>query len=217
MHRTVRILAPLGAAAFALAAAAAEPATAAPPGAPPEAAPPAAAPAGKQAKVCFTCHKSVDAGTIRGTFDDVSMTSRSLQVKVDGDAEVLTFDAAALRVENAEPGDLEKILKAVKRGHEVRVVYTLDGSVKRATLLALKPKLKVPPEKQVTLAQLEKLVAMGPAKGKYVLFDARPAPRFADGFIPSAENLPFPAFEKEKGKLPEDRAALVVFYCSGVT
>jgi hypothetical protein len=209
VYRTIRTLAPLGAAALALAAVAAEPASTARPAEPP---------AGKQAKVCFTCHKSVEPGTIRGTFDDFTMKSRSLQLKVDGEAEVLFFDAAALKVENAaESGDLEKVLKAVKRGHEVRAVYTVDGNAKRVTLLALKPKLKVAPEQQVTLAELEKLVALGPEKGKYFLFDARPAPRFADGHIPTAANLPFPAFEKEKGKLPEDRAALVIFYCSGVT
>jgi rhodanese-related sulfurtransferase len=89
--------------------------------------------------------------------------------------------------------------------------------VKRVGLLSLKPKLKVPEAKQVKTAELEKLVAMGPEKGKYFLFDARPAPKFAEGFIPTAESLPFPAFEKEKGKLPADKKALVIFYCAGVT
>jgi hypothetical protein len=213
----MKLLAPLGAAAFAMAAAAAEPAAAAKPAEPAATSQPAG-PAGKQAKVCFTCHKTVEPGNLRGLFDDYSLKSSSLQLKIDGEAEVLFFDAAALKVENAgETGDLEKVLKSIKKGHEARVAYTQDGSVKRVTLLALKPKLKVAPEKQVSLRELENLVAQGPEKGKYFLFDARPAPRFADGYIPTAVNLPFPAFEKEKGKLPEDRAALVVFYCSGVT
>jgi rhodanese-related sulfurtransferase len=181
---------------------------------------PAAAepPAGRQAKVCFTCHKTVEPGTIRGYFDEYSLRSRSIQVKVDGEAEVLSFDPAGLQVSNAPgAGELEKALHSVKKGAEVRIVYTVEGGVKRASALSVKPKLKVAAERQVTTEQLEALVAAGPEQGKYVLFDARPAPKYAEGFIPTAESLPFPAFEKEQGKLPADKSTLVIFYCGGVT
>jgi rhodanese-related sulfurtransferase len=100
---------------------------------------------------------------------------------------------------------------------ECRAEYVLDGNVKRVSVLTLKPKLEVPEDQQVGAAELEKLVAKGPAKAKYFLFDARPAPRFAEGFIPTAESLPYPAFEKEKGKLPADKGALIIYYCAGVT
>jgi rhodanese-related sulfurtransferase len=216
--------APAGAVALTLAlaspvaAADAAAAGAVPAAAPAAAAPAAAQPAGKQAKVCFTCHKTVEPGTLRGHFDEFSMKSRSIQVKVDGEAEVVSFDPASLQLANApEAGDLEKALKSVKKGAEVRVVYALEGGVKKATAVVVKPKLKVAIEKQVTTEQLERLVAAGPAQGKYFLFDARPAPKYAEGYIPTAESLPFPAFEKEKGKLPADKGALVVFYCAGVT
>jgi hypothetical protein len=175
-------------------------------------------PEGKQAKICATCHKTVDAGTLRGHFDEASMQARSFQVRVDGEAIVLGFDPAAFEVVNAaEAGGLEKALKSVKRGSEIRVVFALQGNVRRASKLVVKPKLEVAADKLVTTEQLEKLVAMGPARGRYVLFDARPGPKYAEGFIPTAESLPFPAFEKEKGKLPADKDALVIFYCSGVT
>jgi len=203
VQRVSRFLAPVGAVAMVLAVA--RPGIAAPPD-------------GKQAKVCFTCHKTIAPGNVRGHFDEASMKSRSFQMKIDGDVEVLSFDPAALQIVNAaETGDVEKALNAIKKGAEARAVYTVDGSVKRVSLLSLKPKLKVAAEKQVTTAQLEKLVAEGPEKGKYFLFDARPAPKYAEGYIPTAENLPFPAFEKEKGKLPADRSALVIFYCAGAT
>lgn len=203
MQRVIGFLAPVGAVAMVLAVAS----------------PAVAAPAeGKQAKVCFTCHKTAEAGAVRGHFDEVSMKSKSFQMKVDGDVEVLFFDPAALKVVNAtETGDMEKVLKSIKKGAEARAVYTVDGNVKRVSLLSLKPKLKVAAEKQVTTEQLEQLVAMGPEKGKYFLFDARPAPKYAEGYIPTAESLPFPAFEKEKGKLPADKGALVIFYCAGTT
>ena len=203
MHRVLRNLATLSAAAALLALA-----------------PPAGAalPDGKSAKVCTTCHKTAEPGTIRGLFDELAMKSASFQMKVDGEVEVLTFDPKSLKVLNAsEKGDMEKVLKGIRKGMESRVEYTLDGNVKRVTLLTLKPKLKVPEAKQVKTAELEKLVAMGPEKGKYFLFDARPAPKYAEGFIPTAESLPFPAFEKEKGKLPADKKSLVIFYCAGVT
>lgn len=175
------------------------------------------APPGKSAKLCMSCHKTVEAGQIRGHFDGAVMKSRSLQLKVDGETEVLSFDPATLQVVNGEPGDLEKVMKGIRSGMESRVDYVLDGNVKRVSVLTLKPKLKVPEEKQVKTEELEKLVALGPQKGKYFLFDARPAPKYAEGFIPTAENLPFPAFEKEKGRLPEAKDALVIFYCAGVT
>jgi hypothetical protein len=207
--RVIRIGAPLGALVSAATLAVAGPAVAEPAAAPPE---------GRQAKVCFTCHKTVEPGTIRGHFDEYAEKARSIQLKVDGEAVVLSFDPARLEVRNAtEAGGAEKALKAVKKGAEVSAVYALDGNVKRLGVLVLKPRLKVAPEKQVSTAEMEKLVAAGPAKGKYFLFDARPAPRYAEGHIPTAESLPFPAFEKEKGKLPADTSALVIFYCSGVT
>jgi rhodanese-related sulfurtransferase len=131
---------------------------------------------------------------------------------------VVTFDPASLKVVNAPEGaDLEKMLKAIRKGMESRVDYVVEGGQKKVTTLTLKPKLKVAEEKQVKTAELEKLVAMGPEKGRYALFDARPLPKYAEGHIPTAESLPFPAFDKEKGKLPADKSTLVIFYCAGVT
>jgi len=203
----------------AAAATAPEKATAAAAPAAPAATVATAAPAGgRQAKICSLCHAPPAAGTLRGHFDEVAFKARSFQMKVDADTEVVTFDPATLKVVNAPEGaDLEKVLKAIRKGAESRVDYVVEGGQKRVTQLTMKPKLKVPEEKQVKTAEMEKLVAQGPEKGKYVLFDARPFPKFAEGHIPTAQSLPFPAFEKEKGKLPADKNTLVVFYCAGVT
>jgi rhodanese-related sulfurtransferase len=188
----------------------------------PAAAVAAAAPAtpagGKQAKMCALCHAAPAAGTIRGHFDEVAFKAKSFQMKVDADTDVLTFEPATLKIVNAPEGaDLEKVLKAIRKGMESRVDYVVEGGQKKVTTLTLKPKLKVAEEKQVKTAELEKLVSQGPEKGKYVLFDARPFPKFAEGHLPTAQSLPFPAFDKEKGKLPADKATLVIFYCAGVT
>lgn len=179
---------------------------------------PVAPAAGKQAKICALCHAAPAPGTLRGHFDEVAFKAKSFQMKVDADTEVVTFDPATLQVVNAPEGaTLEKMFKAIRKGMESKAEYVMEGGQKKVTVLTLKPKLKVAEEKQLKTAELEKLVAQGPAKGKYFLFDARPFPKFAEGHIPTAESLPFPAFDKEKGKLPADKSALVVFYCAGVT
>ena len=66
-------------------------------------------------------------------------------------------------------------------------------------------------------ADVAKLVTQGPDRGNYTLIDSRPLPRFQEGAIPTAINLPYPAFDKLVDRLPADKAKLVVFYCSGVT
>ncbi|MFZ5584296.1 MAG: rhodanese-like domain-containing protein [Thermodesulfobacteriota bacterium] len=51
-----------------------------------------------------------------------------------------------------------------------------------------------------------------------LLVDSRPKPtKYDQGHIPGAISLPFSAWEKMKGLLPADKAALVVFYCEGLT
>ena len=85
-------------------------------------------------------------------------------------------------------------------------------------MLFRSPPVKVSEEMLMKTAEVEKLVSQGPEKGKYFLFDSRPLPRFQEGFIPTAVNLPFPAFDKLAEKLlPKDKTALIIFYCSGPT
>lgn len=113
---------------------------------------------------------------------------------------------------NAEAG-----LKSIAKGHEVRVQYVEKDGEKTAVAVFAKPPVKLAANETIAVDELQKLVAMGPEKGKYFLFDSRPAPRFMEGAIPTAVNLPFPAFDKNVDKLPADKGALVIFYCSGKT
>ncbi len=169
------------------------------------------------AKICQNCHQATP-GNLRGNFDNLAIKSSSFQMKVDESTEVLRYDKATLKVISHEKGaTLEDTLKAVKKGHEVRVEFTEKDGVKTASLLAVKPPVKLAENETITLAEVQKLVALGPVQGKYFLFDSRPAPRFQEGNIPTAVNLPFPAFDKLVDKLPADKHALVIFYCSGKT
>ena len=169
------------------------------------------------AKICRNCHQP-QTGTIRGNFDSVAYKSMSIQVKIDEATEILRFDDK-LKIENVQaPVDSpDQPLRSLKKGKEVRIEYTEKDGKKFMTLISAKPPIKLAPEKMVKTEDMEKLVAQGPEKGKYMLIDARPLPRCQEGFIPTAVNIPFPAFDKMKDKLPADKATLIVYYCAGVT
>ena len=51
-----------------------------------------------------------------------------------------------------------------------------------------------------------------------MIIDSRPAkPKYVNGHIPTAVNIPHTHFDKMKDQLPEDKNALLVFYCGGPT
>ena len=172
------------------------------------------------AKICTSCHKA-EPGMLRGHFDNVSFKSQTIQLKIDDAVTLLKFDEKALKVVNEAKvsgnGELLKNNK-IKKGHEVKIEYTEANGVKTATGFVAKPPVELPKEMLISTADVEKLVGAGPEKGRYFLYDSRPAPRFQEGTIPTAVNLPFPAFDKMADKvLPADKKTLIVFFCSGVT
>lgn len=173
---------------------------------------------GKNTKVCTTCHK-VEAGMFRGYFEMVAMKSSSMQVKVDDKSEVLKFDKNSIKVTNTEvkENDVEKLLRGIKKNHEVKVQVESRGGVLYAKSIVAKPPIKMDEAKLIKVDEVAKLVALGPEKGNFTLVDSRPLPRYQDGFIPGAINLPYPAFDKNIDKLPADKNRLLVFYCAGMT
>ncbi|WP_243302683.1 rhodanese-like domain-containing protein [Geothrix oryzisoli] len=177
----------------------------------------APAPKPASAKLCTTCHTTA-ANNLRGHFDNLVLKNNSFQMKIDERTEVLRFDKDQVKVVTPEPAaNAEAALKSIAKGHEVRVEYTEKDGIKTAVGVFVKPPVKLAADEVITLDEVQKLVALGPEKGKYFLFDSRPAPRFMEGAIPTAVNLPFPAFDKNLDKLPADKGALVIFYCSGKT
>jgi len=169
------------------------------------------------AKMCVNCH-APEANTLQGHFDSVAFKAKTLQMKIDDSVELIRFDEDEIKVVNREgktgDGDLLKDNKVTK-GQEIKVQYIESGGVKKAVKLVVKPPVKLPPEMLITTAEIEKLVAQGPEKGKYFLFDSRPLPRFQEGAIPTAVNMPYPSFDKMVDKLPQDKSALLIFYCAG--
>ena len=168
------------------------------------------------AKICTNCHKA-EPNVVRGYFDNVAFKAKTIQVKIDEAVELIKFDEDDVKVVNGEgkSGDGE-FLRKTKKMHEIKVEYVLKNGVKHAVKIIEKPPVKIPQEMLMTTADIEKLVVLGPEKGNYFLFDSRPLPRFQEGAIPTAINLPFPAFDKMAEKLlPTDKKALIIFYCAG--
>lgn len=169
------------------------------------------------AKICLNCHKG-EADNLRGHWESVAMKSSAIQLKIDDRSEVIKFDKTKLQVLNTtEKSDIEKMLRSIKKGHEVRIAFTEKDGVKYATVVSAKPAVKLAAAETITLAEVEKLVALGPDKGRYTLIDSRPALKFKEGAIPTAINLPYPAFDKNAAQLPADKNSFIIFYCSGVT
>ena len=169
------------------------------------------------AKICLNCHKA-EANAFWGYFDNVAFKSKTIQIKMDEATELVKFDEDEIKVVNGEgkTGDGE-LLRKVKKGHEVKIEYVEMDGVKTAVRFLEKPPVKLSREMIISTPEVEKLVSQGPEKGKYFLFDSRPLPRFQEGSIPTAENLPFPAFDKLVGKLPADKSSQIIFYCAGLT
>lgn len=172
------------------------------------------------AKICTNCHQA-EPGAVRGHFDIVTFKAKTIQVKIDDAVEQFKFDEDEIKVVNGagKTGDGEFLKdNLVKKGHEIKVEYTEKDGVKTAVKLIEKPPVKISEEMLMKIGDVEKLVALGPEKGHYFLFDSRPLPRFQEGYIPTAVNFPFPAFDKLADKLlPKDKNALIIFYCAGVT
>jgi rhodanese-related sulfurtransferase len=105
----------------------------------------------------------------------------------------------------------------VKKGHETRIEFTTKDGVKTATLISFKGPIKIAQEKLILYPAVQKLVAAGSGKGAHTLIDSRPLPRFQEGTIPTAINLPYPAFDKFLDRLPKEKDKLLVFFCQGIT
>jgi len=167
-------------------------------------------------QVCTNCHKAAP-GQVSGYFDNVAFKSQSIQLAIDKVAEIVRFDPKSLKVVDA--GDEKKVeqLREIKKGHEALIAFVEKDGQKWATEIRFKGPIKTPPEKLVNFDAVAKIVDAGPGKSNVVLIDSRPLPRFEQGTIPGAVNLPYPAFDKLVDRLPKDKAQPIVFFCQGVT
>lgn len=167
-------------------------------------------------QMCLSCHKP-EAGQIRGVYENVAFKTQSIQLRIDGVTEIVKFDPKTIKLQDAEQDRPRDEFAKIARNREARIDFTLKDGVKHATLISFKGPVRIAPERLVDFATVDKLVALGPEKGGYTLIDSRPLPRFQEATIPGAINLPYPAFQKFKDRLPPDKDRLVIFFCGGVT
>ncbi|MGE5666194.1 MAG: rhodanese-like domain-containing protein [Betaproteobacteria bacterium] len=166
--------------------------------------------------VCGTCHKPAP-NQVSGYFDNVAFKTNSIQLNLGNAVEIIRFDPKTLKVVDAGTPKTPEFLREVKKGHETRIDYVEKDGAKVATSISFKGPIKIAQEKLIFYPEVAKLVALGPEQGKYTLIDSRPLPRFQEGTIPGAINLPYPAWDKFVNRLPADKDRLLVFFCQGVT
>ena len=162
------------------------------------------------ASSCKQCHPAQDK-VIRGNFVSTTENFKTIQIAVGSLVWVVKYG------DDLKLTGTEKI-SLIPKDKEVAVTYTGEEKNPYAVSLSVKPPAQVPEEKQIKISEMQKLVETGPEKGDYILYDARPAPRFNEGHIPHAVLFPQPAFDKLKDKLlPKEKDKLLIFYCGGVT
>ncbi len=159
---------------------------------------------------CKQCHQASD-DLVRGTMVAVSDKFKTIQVAAGNVVWVIKYNDD-LKLQGVAK------LADIPREKEIAVRFTGGEKTPHATNLSVKPVAKVAPEKMVTLEEMTRLVALGPDKGNFLLFDSRPAPKCVEGQIPYAISLPLDKFDTLKDKLlPKEKDKLLIFYCGGVT
>lgn len=160
---------------------------------------------------CKQCHQP-EQDLVRGTLVSVTEKFRTINVQVGGKLVWLITYGDELKIIGADK------LSAISKDKEISVRFTGDEKKPYAVSLTVKPPAKVAPEKLVLTEDMLKLVAQGPEKGKFVLIDSRPKPRYNEGHIPHAVSLDNARFDELKDKaLPANKDTLLIFYCGGVT
>jgi rhodanese-related sulfurtransferase len=164
----------------------------------------------------MNCHKA-QPNALQGVFENVAFKSQSIQLKIDAHTEIVRFDPKTIKVVDAGVAKPGEALRDIAKNREARIDYVEKDGAKLATQISFKGAIKIAPEKLSNYAEVERLVALGPEQGKYTLIDSRPLPRVQEGTIPTAINLPYPAWDKFVDRLPKDKAKRIVFFCQGVT
>lgn len=177
---------------------------------------PATAPSAKRSQpaVCGNCHK-VEPNMVRGYFDNVAFKSQSIQLAIDDAKEIVRFDPKTVKVIDADESKPVDHMRDVRKGHETMVMYVERDGQKWISEIHFKGPVKVAKEDLVDYAFVKKLSEQ--RTGNFALIDSRPLPRFQQGTIPGAINVPYPAWDKVVNRLPADKNALLVFFCQGVT
>ena len=148
--------------------------------------------------------------TVNGTVHSLANKSRTMALDV-ADKQTLIFRFNDQTAYRGVPG-----AKNISPGEKLSIEYQHEGDDNLATRITkVIPKL---PDAvgEMPLKEIEGLIARGTKSGGYLLIDARPAPRYAAGHLPTAVSIPLSALEKQNAQLlPSAKDTLLVFYCGG--
>jgi len=159
-------------------------------------------------KGCKNCHKD-EPNIVRGKLVSYSPKFSSLHVNVGPLVWIIKYD------ENTKLVGADS-LDTVKKGKEMSVVFSGDENKPLANVISIKKPFKLPEEKLISLDEMKKLAIEGPEKGRFLLVDSRPSDAYNSGHLPGAVSIPFPKLNKmRESVLPEDKDALIIFYCGG--
>jgi len=158
---------------------------------------------------CLKCHAEFKKmpDVVAGDFQSRSNKAKSISVMVAPGKNIILKFTPQTTVKNVPS------IKKLKKPIPVRVSYVKKGPDLVATAIVAKPQIKVPENQVMGVKELAGLMAKGP--GGYTLVDSRPPIRYNEGHIPGAVMMPFPKMPDMMGKLPQDKTALVIFYCQG--
>ena len=147
------------------------------------------------------------AETVKGRIAVVSKQAGTIQIDVKGKdksvTKVVVRTDANTRFEGASglqelgPPDLIEVQREPGR----------PASSIRKIVFSLPPGVEI---------DVKELLGIMTGSEPYHLYDARPAKRFGAAHVPGAKSA-FPKDEDFLGKLPDDKASLLVFYCGGPT
>jgi hypothetical protein len=167
---------------------------------------------GKKARIlkpCKQCHE-LEASQFRGRMQARSNKAKTLRIFTGNGTWLVNFDKST-EVDGA------KSIAKIKKNIEVLVDYEKRGNTLYAKSVTVKPAADISAELIMSVKEMKKLVAKGPVKGNYAMYDARPGKKFPSGHIKGAISNYDGKFAKNIGKLPKDKNKLLVFYCGGPT
>ena len=164
--------------------------------------------AGPMHPLCRNCHQ-LDTNMIRGSLENFSMASQTLQIDVGTHKEILRFedDVAIKNLKDIEDLKLYK-------GKGFRINYVEKKGEKHAVLITRFDILQtIQTGDKLSRDEFKKFLA----DNKNVLvLDSRPPEPYQEAHIPGAKLLPAPAFDKFQAQvLPQDKATPIVVYCVG--
>lgn len=149
------------------------------------------------------CHKAAPS-EFRGNIVSVSGKAELIQIDTGQVIEV-KFD------DNTKVVNWNQPLNKIGRGTPVKIVYTQKEGKYYATLVSVKPPMSVPPDQRISLEDLKKIWA----NKEGLIVDVRPKAKYDEGHIPGSINIFMADMDKHLDKLPQDKKALIVFYCEG--